>query len=292
MASRPASTARPMATSASSSVCPGDPVGLEGADARPEGHGGPDRGAHRPHDLDQELGPPLGRTSPAVVALVAARAEERVQQVAVAGVQLDAVEAAARTRRAASTKRSTTQARSSSVATSTRYAAVGYAEGRHQVGRLLRRDHAGELVRGGRPLLRRHEQRPARGDVEQALGAVVHELGGDGAAVAVGVVGQAPQPREVVVVGGAELPGVGAGDRMGHADRPHDHQAGATPCSGLVPGRLGVADGAVRLTQVGAHRAQGDPVAEPQRPQVDGRQQPLEPAHPIVVRRAHHSWSV
>ena len=153
---------------------------------------GPDRGPHRPHDLDEQLGARLDRAAPAVVALVAVRREERVQQVAVAGVQLDAVEARPPRRGvAASTNRSTTQARSSSVATCTRVGGVGRGERRHHRGRLLGGDHARQRVGRGRPLLRRDEQRPALGDVEQALGAVVHELGGDGGAVAVGVVGQA-----------------------------------------------------------------------------------------------------
>ena len=63
-----------------------------------------------------------------------------MQQVAVAGVQLDAVEPGPLgSGVAASTNRSTTQARSSSVATCTEYAAVGDANGAITVGRLLRR---------------------------------------------------------------------------------------------------------------------------------------------------------
>ena len=49
----------------------------------------------RDNDLDEELGAAFDGSAPAVVALVAARSEERVQEVAVTRVQLDPVEAGA-----------------------------------------------------------------------------------------------------------------------------------------------------------------------------------------------------
>ena len=112
----------------------------------------------------------------------------------------------------------------------------------------------------------------------------MHELGGDRGAVPVGVVDQAPQPREVRVVGRRDLAGVGARDRVGDRDRPDDQQAGAAARPGLVPRRLGVADGAVGLAEVRPHRAQRDAVRQLERPEAPGREQPLE--------AAHHSWSV
>jgi hypothetical protein len=156
-------------------------------------------------------------------------------------------------------------------------------ERRHHGGALLGGDHAGQGVGRRRALLRRDQERAALGDVEEAVGAVVDELGGDGGAVAVGVVGQAPQPREVGVVGAGDLPAVGGGDRVRHRHGADDDQTGtpARPC--LEPRRLRVAHGAVALRQVHAHRSHGDAVPELERPDPARRQE--------VPEGGHHSWS-
>ena len=158
-------------------------------------------------------------------------------------------------------------------------------ERRHHRRRLLRRDHARERVGRGRPLLRRHEQRPALGDVEQALGAVVHELGGDRGAVAVGVVGQAPQPGEVRVVGRRDLARVGARHRVGDGDRPDDHagrRRRAPAPRTRRPGRRRRCRRARRGScPSGSARCGCGSSSDPRRPGDSSRS-----------NAAHHSWSV
>ena len=64
---------------------------LDGVDAHPHREVGPGAGPDGGDHLEQQPGPVLERAAPAVVAGVARR-EERVDQVAVPGVQLDPVE--------------------------------------------------------------------------------------------------------------------------------------------------------------------------------------------------------
>ena len=93
-------------------------VVLDRVDADPERDLGVEAGAERADDLEEQPRAILDVPTPAIGAGVHRRREELVDQVAVAGVQLDGVEARARRQRsAASTNCSTTSARSDSVAT-------------------------------------------------------------------------------------------------------------------------------------------------------------------------------
>ena len=212
MASSPASTARPMATSESSSRLARVAVRLERADARPQ----------RERRADARPAPPA---RPRRAARRGARPTRPSGRRAGCCSARGTSAAGSRGRRAARCRRSRRAAhRRGRVDEPVDHPGQVVVGGHlHRVRRRSATrtapspsadssggEHPGQRVGRRRPLLRRHEQRPALGDVEQALGAVVHELGGDRRAVAVGVVGQAPQPREVRVVGRGDLAGVGA----------------------------------------------------------------------------------
>jgi hypothetical protein len=107
----------------------------------------------------------------------------------------------------------------------------------------------------------------------------VHQLRGDGGAVAVRVVAQTGEPRKVGIIGAGDLAGVVGAGGVGHRDRADQHEPGTAPGAGLEPRRLAIADRAVGLAEVGAHRAHGDPVAQAERPELPRREQVREVGH-------------
>ena len=105
------------------------------------------------------------------------------------------------------------------------YAAVGDANGAITPAVSSVGEHARQRVGRRRPLPRRHEQRPALGDVEEAVGAVVHELGGDRRAVAVHVVDEAASARGGARRRSGDLAGVVGARRVGDGHRADEHEA-------------------------------------------------------------------
>jgi hypothetical protein len=243
-------------------------MGLEHAEPGPEREVRADRGPHGTDDRDEQLGSRLHRAAPSVLPVVRRRRRERVQQVAVPTVQLDPVEAGGHAPPGGLDEAVDHPGQVLVRRLLHRVRGRGRREGRHHAGRLLLREHPRERVGRGRPLARGHEERPALGDVEERVGAAVHQLRGDRRAVAMGVVGEAPQPGQVGVLGGGDLPPVEGAEREGSGHRPDDQQPCATAGAGLEPGRLAVADHAVAVAEVHAHRAHRDAVAEAQRPEL------------------------
>ena len=94
-ASAPAATAR-WATATGRRASRRPPEALDRVEAAPHRERRAHRRAHGPKHLAAAAGPGSARPAPAVVALVGGRRQEAVDQVAVAGVDLDAVEAGRR----------------------------------------------------------------------------------------------------------------------------------------------------------------------------------------------------
>ena len=285
MASSPASMPSPMATSASSIVWPGSRCASNAPTRAHSGNVGPDGGPHRPHDLDEQLGPRLrpSRPSGRRAGCCSARGTRGGGSRGRRGARCRRSRPRG-TRRAASTNRSTTQARSSSVATCTRYAAVGDANGAISVGRLLRGDHARQRV--GRRRVASSTARAAAGPRRCRGGCWCRRAragrrwwrrgGGPSSA-------RRRSPGSCASSDAAIWRASKRCHRVGDGHRADDHQAGAAAGARLEPGGLGVADGAVGLARFVPIGHIAIRLRQLQRPEAPRRQQVGERRSPQLV---------
>jgi len=138
----------------------------------------------------------------------------------------------------------------------------------------LRRCHHGRAGVGAEPGRDGgHEQRPAVGDVEQRVGAVVHQLGGDAGAVSVHPVGQLSEPRDEPVVRQRRLAGRVGPLGVRHGDRANHDKPDPAPSTRLEVGGLPFAHRSVMVGQTVSHGGQEDPVAQAHRSDGPGGEQ-------------------
>ena len=194
-------------------------------------HLGPNGG----HDLEQEAGALLQRAAVVVVAVVDRRAEELREQVAVGRVQLDAVEPAARARRAPAANAATVSA----------ICACVMRDAREAVQRLIALGRAPALLELD------------AGDV--ALPAAVRELHDEPAVVLVdGVAERAPERDALVAIDRGVVGDDAAADR--HRDERRDDRAHAAARELGLPVDARLVAGAVVVVEPARHVRAEDPV--------------------------------
>ena len=262
MASSPASTARPIVTSASSIRCPGSRWASKAPNAGPQRERRTDRGPHRPDHRRRaaRLGPPRtrpsGRRAGCWTGTGRRGAGSRARRAARCRRSPPATAGGPRRRtgppprsgrrrwpRAPSSRRS-----------DRRRAPSSRPSRRPSPCRTARRERASRLRDGtssGRPSAMSRRLLAPSWTSWAAMPPPWR----------VDVADQPAQPGQVGVVGRRHQAGVVGSRRVGDRHRPDEDQPGAAAGPGLEPGGLRVADGAVGLAQVGAHRAHGDAVA-------------------------------
>jgi hypothetical protein len=251
---------------------------LPGVDPRPHREigagpllGGTDRVA-------EQAGAVLQRTTPLVVAEVRGRREERGQDVAVARVKLDAVEAS---------PPRPLGGRGEVVHQLLQVLAARHAElrprpgqVRHELLHLLGGEVAEQVVgplAGGK---RGPQQRTPFHDVAHRHLARVLELDRDAGTVGVGPPRQLREPGKEGVVGDRHLVRVAGALRPGDGPDPDDQQAHPAPGALLVVALDALAHVAVGLGQVRAHRRHQDPVAQLEGADPAGREEVGGGVHP------------
>ena len=223
--------------------------------------------------LHQEAGPVLDGPAVVVGAVVARRGEEGVDEVAVAGVQLHAVDP----RGLGPGRRRREHVRRGGDVVHRHLVVVEVVGGRRQelrhLGRLLRGDLTEERIGPPRGGDRGHPQRTPGGGVVHALLARVGQLQAHAAAVGVHRIRQASQPGDEPVLGDARLGLVRRAGRVGDAHGAQHHERHPTLGPGFGVGQLGVRHRAVELAEVVPHGRHGDPVAQHHRTDPPRREQ-------------------